>query len=420
MRNLKHPRGLLVVVLGAVALACGPAQAQVLDLASRLEPIRAKHDLPALTALVTTSDETVAIGAVGVRQIGDDTPVTTDDLWHLGSCTKSMTGTLAAIMVAEGKIRWDSTVGEVFGAECPDMDPGYKGVTLEELMCHRAGVPNSPPATAWADAWKQQGTVREQRAAFVRAVLAAPPSHEPGKEFEYSNQGVTIAGAMLERAAGGEDATWEQLVTEKLFKPLGMATAGFGAPGTAASVDEPRGHVGPAVPGGARRSVPPGRGADNPPAISPAGRAHMSMEDWAKYVREHLKGREGRSELLGKEAFEHLHTDPFGGSYGMGWGLAERPWGGHVITHNGSNTMWFCVVWAAPEKGFAVLVATNCAGDEAAKATDEAAGALIRAYQAGSCHRVGRARWVTRRSARRGWCRGTRAGPGPAVVRHAR
>ena len=48
-----------------------------------------------------------------------------------------------------------------------------------------------------------------------------------------------------------------------------------------------------------------------------------------------------------------------------------------MLTHNGSNTMWFCVTWLAPEKGFAVLVTTNVGGDEAGKATDEAAAALI-------------------------------------------
>lgn len=384
MRNLKHPRGLLgVVVLGVVALACGLAQAQVVDLASRLEPIRAKHDLPALAALVTTSDETVAIGAVGVRQVGDETPVATEDLWHLGSCTKSMTGTLAAVLVEQGKIGWDTTVGDVFCEEFPNINPGYLAVTLEQLLCHRAGVPNAPPPKAWAAARKQTGSVRAQRTAFVRAVLAAPPAHEAGTQFEYSNQGVTIAGAMLERAAGGDDTTWERLVTGLVFQPLGITTAGFGAPGTSDVVDQPRGHIQGPIPGAPLQPAAPGPFSDNPPAISPAGRVHMSMEDWARYVREHLRGREGESSLLPQEAFEHLHTDPFGGSYGMGWGLAERSWGGHVITHNGSNTMWFCVVWAAPEKGFAVLVATNCGGDEAAKAADEAAGALIRAYQAG-------------------------------------
>jgi CubicO group peptidase (beta-lactamase class C family) len=64
--------------------------------------------------------------------------------------------------------------------------------------------------------------------------------------------------------------------------------------------------------------------------------------------------------------------------YAMGWGVAERDWaGGRVLTHTGSNTMWFAVTWIAPEKDFAVLVCCNAAGEKATKACDRAASALI-------------------------------------------
>lgn len=386
-------RCFLPLLLGAVASAqpAAPASHAPADIAGTLEPFRAEYHLPALAALVTTADHTVALGATGVRQAGDDTPVTTGDIWHLGSCTKSMTGTLAAILVEQGKVEWSTTVADIFGREFDDIDPAYLPVTLEQLMCHRGGVPTAAPPEAWKEAGRQRGAVREQRDTFVHAVLAAPPSAEspagPGPRFEYSNQGVTIAGAMLERAwdnaAHTTGTTWEQLVTTQLFEPLGITTAGFGAPGTRDTIDQPRGHIPSKLPAVPPSHMEPGRFADNPPAISPAGRAHMSLEDWARYIREHLRGRQGESDLLPKEAWEHLHTDPFDGSYAMGWGTVDRDWGGRVLSHSGSNTMWFCVVWASPEQGFAVLVATNIGGDEAAKGTDKAAGALIGAYKRG-------------------------------------
>ncbi|MFG0258884.1 MAG: serine hydrolase domain-containing protein, partial [Phycisphaerales bacterium JB041] len=319
------------------ALAASACVAQPVDLAGRLEPIRAKHDLPALAALVTTTEGTVAIGAVGVRKVGSDAAVTADDLWHLGSCTKSMAGTVAAILVDRGVIAWDATVGEVFGGEFDDIRPEYAGATLEQLMCHRAGVPTGAPPAAGAAARKQRGSVREQRDAFVHAVLAAEPSSAPGTKYEYSNQGITVAAAMLERAwdvsEDAEGTTWEALATELVFVPLGITTAGFGAPGDADAMDQPWGHRPGALPGGlpGRGASPivPGPHSDNPPAITPAGRVHMSLEDWAVYVREHLRGRAGQSEMLPREAWEHLHTDPTvpdgdrepgAGSYGMGWG----------------------------------------------------------------------------------------------------
>ena len=64
----------------------------------------------------------------------------------------------------------------------------------------------------------------------------------------------------------------------------------------------------------------------------------------------------------------------------MGWSIAERDWAGskkRVLTHNGSNNLWFCVTWIAPELDFAVLVCCNQGGPKADKACDEVAWALI-------------------------------------------
>jgi CubicO group peptidase (beta-lactamase class C family) len=62
----------------------------------------------------------------------------------------------------------------------------------------------------------------------------------------------------------------------------------------------------------------------------------------------------------------------------MGWRVLPRSWaGGNALTHNGSNTMFFAVMWVAPAKDIAFVAATNCAGDEAAKACDEAVALLL-------------------------------------------
>jgi CubicO group peptidase (beta-lactamase class C family) len=113
-------------------------------------------------------------------------------------------------------------------------------------------------------------------------------------------------------------------------------------------------------------------------AIGPAGIVHASVLDWAKFAALHLAGARGKAKLLKRESFRRLQTPPGGADYAMGWIVTRREWGGHVLTHAGSNTMWYAVVWMAPEKDFAVLVACNQGGDPAAKACDEAAWELIR------------------------------------------
>ncbi len=335
--------------------------------APSLEVIRKKYDLPALAVVVVKGGTICDREAVGVRKWGDPTPVTTNDVFHLGSCTKSMTATLAALLIEEGKLRWDTTIAEVFPELKDKMNPQYAAVTVEQLLEHRGGVPGAPPGAAWKRAWEQQGTPTQQRREFIEAVLAAPPEAKPGTRMIYSNQGYAIAGAMLERLAG---RPWETLITERLFKPLRMNSAGFGPPGTLGEVDQPWGHV-------RRLGVILPIQEDNPPAIAPAGRVHCSLDDLARFVAFHL-GCGQPADLLKPETVRRLHTPPSGGDYACGWVVVKRGWaGGEALMHNGSNTMWYVVMWLAPKKNFAVIVGTNIAGSGAEKGCDEVAAGMI-------------------------------------------
>lgn len=205
--------------------------------------------------------------------------------------------------------------------------------------------------------------------------LSQPPAAAPGTKLIYSNQGYAIVGAMLEKLTG---TNYEALMTERLFKPLHMHTAGFGPPGTIGKVDQPWGHVHRLL----FMTVPVQ--VDNPPAIAPAGRVHCSLDDLARFAIFHLQHNPTNG-LLKPEMLTRLHTpppeakdgDPLD-NYACGWVVLQRDWaGGTAWWHNGSNTMWYLVMWLAPQKNFAVIVATNIAGKDAEDGTDEAAVAMI-------------------------------------------
>ena len=336
-----------------------------------LEPIRAKHHLPGLAAAAMRGGKLVAVGATGVRVCGHPEAVSIDDRWHLGSCTKSMTSSLAAMLVEDGKLKWDARIGDVLTDLRGEIGESWKGVTLEQLLMHRAGAPHDAPPDLWAAAAAQRGSEVEQRLAFVRGLVSRPTESPAGSAYSYSNQGYAIAGAMLERASG---MPFDQLIAKRLFAPLGMHSAGFGTPGTAAKFDQPRGHRG-------SESVEPDPGGDNPPAITPAGRVHCSIADFARYAAWHARGESG-DKLLGADSFKKLHTPVAGGDYAMGWVVTQRDWAsGTALTHNGTNTMWFAVMWLSPAKDAAFVAATNIAGDDGAKGTDEAVAALIGKFQ---------------------------------------
>ncbi len=348
------------------------------DLNGALERIRDDHGLPSLAAVIIRSGRIVEIGAVGIRAVGSLEPVTTGDRWHLGSIAKSMTATLAAVLVEEGVIDWNTTIGEVFPDLAESGRRQYADVRLEELLSHTAGLPKDETQVPSYSAFRSSAEpLPEHRRQWAAEILALAPE-TPRGTHRYGNTNYIVAGAMLEVVTG---ELWEDLMQRAVLTPLGMTSTGFGAPGTIGAVpDEPRGH--------SRRegewvAWQPHPTADNPPAIGPAGTVHTTLADFARYMAAHLAGARGEGGLVTAETFGKLHSPAPGTAYALGWAVTKRSWaGGRVLQHNGSNTVWYATVWIAPERDFAMLAVTNVGGDDAAEGTDDAIRALVERYNA--------------------------------------
>jgi CubicO group peptidase (beta-lactamase class C family) len=376
----------LVLAAGALFLAgAALVSAQTApagtDVATQLEAIRATSDVPALGGALVTLDGLQGVWVTGKRSAGKEESVTESDLWHLGSCTKSMTATLIALLVARGDLAWETPLGEFLPENVENGDAELLEVTLVELLAHRAGLAAHPDMGLLMTLRTGGKSLVEQRAEITRVALESGPVHAPRGAFLYSNTGFVIAGHVAERVTG---KPWEELMRTLLFEPLGMTSAGFGPPGTIGANDQPHGH------GRDGTAMEPGPFADNPPALGPAGTVHASLADWAKYVRLHLQGARGDVPVgaltLTRETFARLHT-PYAGpqeTYGFGWVFEQRPWAGGdgtALWHNGSNTMWYCVTWLGPGNGVAALVTLNAASPAAKQAADQAATLLIEEFE---------------------------------------
>jgi len=328
------------------------------DVSPLLAPIVQKHDVPGMAAAVVRDGEIVAVGVAGVRTRGKPDKIATADCFRIGSDTKAMTAMLCGILVDEGKLKWDQTLGQTFPDLKKAMNEQYQAVTLEQLLTHRGGMPGElEKDELWVKLWEYKGTPTGARRFLLQGVTSKPPEAAPGKKFIYSNAGYSIAGHMAEKVTG---KSWEDLTREKIFRPLGMTTAGFGAPATRAKNDQPRGHKANGSP------VEPGPGDDNPVAIGPSAIVHCSIGDWAKFVAANLPS--AKIKLVKPKTLEKLHTPvPGDPPYAMGWMTKDdQPWAsGRALMHAGSNNMWFAVAWLAPAKDFAVLVACNQANAEA-------------------------------------------------------
>lgn len=322
--NQGAPLPLRFVRGGAPAAAAAPVP--MTD--SSLARIREESGSPALVAGAVASGAP-RFWVAGERAEGSGVAATTADLWHIGSITKSMTATLVARMVEAGRVRWDEPLPRLLPALAGDMRADYAAVTLRHLLSHRAGLIGNLPPAQLSRLAMEAADPREDRLFYARTALSTAPVGAPEQTFAYSNAGYIIAGAILEQRLG---KPWEALIREHLFQPLRMARAGFGAPGRKGELLQPAGHAPDAV--GKLHPIRPGDPVtDNPAAVGPAGRVHLSMGDLLTYLAAHRD----RAGLLKRESWDVLHTPPFGGDYAMGW--VVRPDG--LIWHNGSNTFWY-------------------------------------------------------------------------------
>lgn len=311
-----------------------------------LEQLRQATGSPAMAAAAQRRGGKMLAWTTGLRRAGDADKVGPGDRWHLGSITKSMTATLVGRLVEAGQLKWDDTVAAMLPEMSPEMRPEYRAVTLRHLASHRSGLPGNIPVDQLMRFSRENPEPREERIAFARVALAMPPRGPAGDTFEYSNNGYVVLGAIIERRLG---TSWEAAIRERLFAPLKLSSAGFGAPDRLGAA-HPSGHA--AGPDGALRAFPAsGPASDNPAALGPAGRAHMTLQDLVTYLSAHRD----QAPLLTRETWQTLHTPPFGGDYAMGW--IVRPDG--LLWHNGSNTLWYAMAAFHPGQGIAAAAAAN-------------------------------------------------------------
>jgi CubicO group peptidase (beta-lactamase class C family) len=218
------------------------------------------------------------------------------------------------------------------------------------------------------------GNLDDMRYWLVQQWGTQPLASQPGTQFAYANVNYVLVGAMIERVAG---KTWEELITERVFTPLGLRSAGLGPQATLGRIDAPLGHM---VIDGKTKAFLAGPNGDNPLIIGPAGTAHMSILDFARWAGWNVgEGRRG-PKLIRPETLRKLHTPvipmpekkdaapgtPSQGRYALGWGELTVDWAAEpLLYHGGSNQKNLAHIWLAPNRDFAMVLATNISGPQA-------------------------------------------------------
>jgi CubicO group peptidase (beta-lactamase class C family) len=312
--------------------------------------------VPALAIAVVRNDSLVFAKGYGVLETGKPQAADAHTRFAIGSTTKAMTSAALAMLVDEGKIRWDGHVIDYL-SEFRLSDPYVtRELTIRDLLTHRSGLGSTDLLWAGFDYPLAEAT---RRLRYVK------PASSFRSEWEYQNNVYAIGGLIIERVSG---MSWEAFLRSRIWAPLGMTE-------TEALVSEIRGKANVAVPHAERNDtvrVVPIRSTDG---VAPAGSVWSSVSDMSKWMRFVLdSGRVGSQRLITAATFRELIAPqirapmaqypalslarPSFFSYGLGWFVQDYH-GQPVWMHTGSIDGMSALIGLLPEQRVGVYVLAN-------------------------------------------------------------
>lgn len=321
---------------------------------------RAARDwrVPGLAIAVVSGDSLVFAKGYGVSELGKPARATEHTRFAIGSTTKAMTTAALAMLVDEGKLRWDDKVIDHL-PEFRLYDPySTRELTVRDLLTHRTGLPGTD--LFW--------TIRENQytiSQMTRQLRFVRPTSSFRSTWNYQNVVYSIGGLLVERRSG---MPWETFLRTRIFAPLGMCETEplvadiVGKPDVAAPHD---------VDGDTVRMVPI-RSTD---AVAPAGSVWSSVSDMSRWMRFMLdSGRVGTQRLITPATFREIVAPqirvpseqypalelarPHFFSYALGWFVQDYH-GQTVWMHTGSIDGMSAIIGLLPEQRVGVFVLAN-------------------------------------------------------------
>ena len=314
--------------------------------------------VPGAAISIVRGQSVVYMKGFGVRDDNAGQAVTPETAFQIGSCTKAFTSAVIATLVDEGKMQWDEKVRvylPFFHLYAPEAD---EYATIRDLLTHRTGLPGSDMV------WYGSTASRDE---LIRRVAHIAPRTPFRTQFEYQNLMILTAG---QAAAHAANTSWDDLVRERFFKPLGMT----GSSTITAEGPKMANHATPHEqnPDGTIKAVP-WRDIDN---VGPAGSIVSNAQDMAKWVSLQLNGGMYQgTRLISEKNVQEMHDPQMivprrGGiatvffpdstqlSYGLAWFVQDYR-GHQLILHPGDIDGFAALVVLIPEIHTGYFLAIN-------------------------------------------------------------
>ncbi len=327
---------------------------QLRELDTHIEQARQQWEIPGLAITIVQGDSVVLAKGYGVKEMGKPDRVDENTLFAIGSSGKSMTAAVISMLVDEGKMRLDDQVW-MYLPRFRVADPYVsREATIRDLLSHRTDLENAD--LVWYGA-------PHTRAEIIDRLRHLKQAASFRSRFMYNNLMLMVAGEAAAAAAG---KTWEEVVRERLFVPLGMTS-------TLSNPQEltPQSNVAaPHTPVRGKLAAIPHRDTRN---IAPAGAQYSSARDMAQYLRFQLGNGAYRGKRIVAEpsmtqmrsvvtsngtpvVISDSGTTALG--YGLGW-FTEYYRGRRLLRHGGAIDGMLTEMMFLPEEQIGIVILTN-------------------------------------------------------------
>jgi len=334
-------------LLLVLAFSAGTIHASTPDLATYADQTLAAAypaDQPGAAALVMKDGKVVLRKGYGLANLELGVPVSPDMVFELGSITKQFTAASILLLQERGQLRVEDGITKYL----PDYPTHGQKITIEHLLTHTSGVPSYTGMAEWRPRVREDMKLQDLIAIFKDK----PLDFNPGEQWNYSNSGYILLGAIVEKVAG---KSYEQFVEEEIFQKLGMAHSRYG-------------HAEEIVPLRATGYGRDGNGFRNAEYLSmtqpyAAGSLMSTVDDLA------IWGRALESEaLLKKASLDRMFTSfklNSGVSTHYGYGIAVSDFEGERVVEHGGGIFGFVTHMARVPKEhvFVAILSNNEASD---------------------------------------------------------
>ena len=362
------------LVLAAALLSQTVEAAPPADLTQRVEALRKSSGTPGAAIAIVEDGRTTFARGFGVTDLAASRPVDSDTLFFTGSTGKAFTSAALAILVDQGKIKWDDKVID----HMPDFRLWDAWVTREftirDLLVHRSGLGLGAGDLLFVP---RSNLARKE---IVRRLRFIPPATSFRSSYAYDNVLYVVAGQLIEEVSG---QSWEQFMLRNVLRPAGMKRTTVDAAGRAAAGNVARPHA--RVNGvirGAGEQVPLGPEAVIPANAAPAGGLSVSAEDMSKWLTLQLAQGDlpGEARLFSEAQAKEMWTpqvlmpispwpEPIRqtqatfSTYALGWNVRDYH-GAKIVMHGGGVFGSITQVVLIPEKnvGFSIMMNSEESG----------------------------------------------------------